>query len=37
MSEIIGLKEKKIYKWLWDQKNKEFNKTNKFIVNKKSY
>ena len=29
----IGLKEKKIYKWLWDQKNKEY-KTNKFIVSK---
>lgn len=33
ISEKIGLKENKIYKWLWDQKNKEF-KANKFIVNK---
>lgn len=33
ISERIGLKENKIYKWLWDQKNKEF-KANKFIVNK---
>ena len=33
MSEAIGLKENKIYKWLWDQKNKEY-KATKFVVNK---
>ena len=33
ISENIGLKENKIYKWLWDQKNKEY-KATKFIVNK---
>ena len=33
ISEIIGLKENKIYKWLWDQKNKEY-KATKFVVNK---
>ena len=33
ISERIGLKEKKIYKWLWDQKNKEY-KTTKFVINK---
>ena len=33
ISEHIGLKENKIYKWLWDQKNKEF-KVAKFVVNK---
>ena len=33
ISEIIGLKENKIYKWLWDQKNKEY-KITKFIINK---
>ena len=33
ISEIVGLKENKIYKWLWDQKNKEFKGT-KFVVNK---
>ena len=33
MSENIGLKETKIYKWLWDQKNKEYRST-KFVVNK---
>ena len=33
ISENIGLKENKIYKWLWDQKNKEYKDT-KFIVNK---
>jgi hypothetical protein len=33
MSENIGLKENKIYKWLWDQKNKEY-KITKFVVNK---
>ena len=34
MSKNIGLKENKIYKWLWDQKNKEYNKSNKFVINK---
>ena len=33
ISETIGLKENKIYKWLWDQKNKEY-KSTKFVVNK---
>ena len=33
ISEKIGLKENKIYKWLWDQKNKEY-KATKFVVNK---
>ena len=33
ISENIGLKENKIYKWLWDQKNKGY-KATKFIVNK---
>ena len=33
ISERIGLKENKIYKWLWDQKNKEY-KITKFVVNK---
>ena len=33
ISEKIGLKENKIYKWLWDQKNKEY-KASKFIINK---
>ena len=33
ISERIGLKENKIYKWLWDQKNKEY-KSTKFVVNK---
>ena len=33
ISENIGLKENKIYKWLWDQKNKEY-KATKFIINK---
>jgi len=33
ISEVVGLKENKIYKWLWDQKNKEF-KATKFIVKK---
>ena len=31
ISETIGLKENKVYKWLWDQKNKEY-KSSKFIV-----
>ena len=34
MSRNIGLKENKIYKWLWDQKNKEYNKSTKFVINK---
>ena len=33
ISESTGLKENKIYKWLWDQKNKEY-KSTKFVVNK---
>ena len=33
ISEETGLKENKVYKWLWDQKNKEY-KNAKFIVNK---
>ncbi len=33
ISESIGLKENKIYKWLWDQKNKEY-KVTKFVINK---
>ena len=33
ISERTGLKENKIYKWLWDQKNKEF-KSTKFVVKK---
>jgi hypothetical protein len=33
ISESIGLKENKIYKWLWDKKNKEY-KVTKFVVNK---
>ena len=33
ISQSIGLKENKIYKWLWDQKNKEY-KVTKFVVNK---
>ncbi len=33
MNENIGLKENKIYKCLWDQKNKEYKITN-FVVNK---
>jgi hypothetical protein len=36
MSKNIGLKENKIYKWLWDQKNKEYNKSTKFVINKNS-
>jgi hypothetical protein len=31
ISEEIGLKENKVYKWLWDQKNKEY-KSSKFVV-----
>ena len=33
ISEIVGLKENKIYKWLWDKKNKEYMAT-KFVVKK---
>lgn len=35
ISEEIGLKENKVYKWLWDQKNKEI-KNAKFYVDKKN-
>ena len=35
ISAQIGLKENKVYKWLWDQRNKEFKNT-KFIINKTS-
>ena len=31
ISEEIGLKENKVYKWLWDQRNKEL-KNAKFII-----
>ena len=34
ISKKIGLKENKVYKWLWDQKNKEYKASTKFIVNK---
>ena len=30
-----GLKENKVYKWLWDQRNKEY-KVAKFVINKKN-
>ena len=33
ISQKIGLKENKVYKWLWDQRNKEI-KATKFIVKK---
>ena len=33
ISQKIGLKENKVYKWLWDQRNKEI-KANKFVVKK---
>ena len=33
ISQNIGLKENKVYKWLWDQRNKEM-KATKFIVKK---
>lgn len=33
ISSKIGIKENKVYKWLWDQRNKEIKNT-KFIVNK---
>ena len=35
ISQRTGLKENKVYKWLWDQRNKEY-KTSKFIINKKN-
>ena len=35
ISQKTGLKENKVYKWLWDQRNKEFKNT-KFIINKKN-
>ena len=35
ISQKTGLKENKVYKWLWDQRNKEY-KTTKFIINKKN-
>ena len=35
ISQKTGLKENKVYKWLWDQRNKEF-KATKFIINKKN-
>lgn len=33
ISHTVGLNENKVYKWLWDQKNKEIKKA-KFIINK---
>ena len=33
LSKKIGLKENKVYKWLWDQRNKEIRAT-KFVVKK---
>ena len=33
ISQTIGLKENKVYKWLWDQRNKEM-KSTKFVVKK---
>ena len=35
ISQRTGLKENKVYKWLWDQRNKEYKQT-KFIINKKN-
>jgi len=35
ISQKTGLKENKVYKWLWDQRNKEY-KSTKFIINKKN-
>ena len=35
ISQKIGLKENKVYKWLWDQRNKEI-KATKFVVKKDS-
>ena len=34
LSTKIGIKENKVYKWLWDQRNKD-SKNNIFIINKK--
>ena len=34
ISQKTGLKENKVYKWLWDQRNKEY-KSTKFVINKK--
>ena len=34
ISQKIGLKENKVYKWLWDQRNKKY-KSTKFVINKK--
>ena len=36
ISQKIGLKENKVYKWLWDQRNKEL-KSSKFVVKKENY
>ena len=35
ISQKIGLKENKVYKWLWDQRNKEL-KSTKFVVKKQN-
>ena len=35
ISKKIGLKENKVYKWLWDQRNKEM-KSTKFVVKKEN-
>ena len=35
ISQKTGLKENKVYKWLWDQRNNEY-KATKFIINKKN-
>lgn len=35
ISQKIGLKENKVYKWLWDQRNKEM-KATKFVVKKQN-
>ena len=35
ISQKIGLKENKVYKWLWDQRNKEI-KATKFVVKKEN-
>ena len=35
LSKKIGLKENKVYKWLWDQRNKEI-KATKFVVKKEN-
>ena len=36
ISEEIGLKENKVYKWLWDQKNKEYKSSKFFVTNNKT-